>query len=496
MRRLTPTPLLLLLLLLSACNGETPTTAPTGDAAPLEGARLSARLSLDLAGTRPSPDALDTEPDVLTAALLDDPRFAAQMRWLWNDSLHTAVWASQYERFGTLSFAEWQAIGAEPLDLIEAVIEADRPFSDIVTAQALPMSETLTALWGLEPGSTGYDDGRPMAGVLTSNTLWLRYTADEVNFNRTRANTVARVFLCSDFLDREGGFRFDVDPTALTEIEAAVSSEPACLGCHAALDPLARFFGGFAERSDNHPLPQYVHYSAYQNQQAAAELGPPAYYGQPAADLADLGTLIAADPRFWRCATSRFYEGLVRTPPTPKQLDRLTPMLRDRGSVKDLVTAIVETDAYRSDEWRLLHSEQLYTSLMDALDWDPGSSLDEGLRGLAWDPELRVMSGGTDDNTVTLRNSRPSVGLITAQTWAGRRAGGALENDTFFNLTNPDSGDEADIRAQLAEWHVRLLSAPVAEDSPTVDALLSLQQDHGWEVALEALIRHPRAVMH
>jgi hypothetical protein len=474
---------LLSALLLAACSGE-PATNPTDEHTTIDGERLIARLSLDLIGVRPPESDLSADPDTYAAALLDDPRFAGQMRWLWNDVLHTAVWGSRYSRFGELTDTQWQALGAEPLDLIESVIVEDRPFSDIVTAQALPMSEALTALWGLEEGATTYDDGRPMAGVLTTNTLWLRYSADTVNRSRLRANTVADLFLCSDFLDRPGGFRFDVDPESLADIESAVATEPACLSCHGTLDPLARFFGGFTQLSDSHPTEQYVAYSAHQHQRTIAELGPPVYYGHPATDLSDLGELIAADPRFWRCATSRFYEGLVRTVPTPEQLDALTPVLRARSSASDLVAAIIETDAYRADEWRLLHSEQLYTSLADALGWDPGEDLDEGLRGLAWDADLRVLSGGTDDLMVLQRNERPSVGLLAVQAWAGRRAGGSL------------SSPPADARAQLARWHTRLLSAPVDEDSPEVDALLALQEAHGWPAALEALVRHPRGVMY
>ena len=456
----------------------------------LDGARYVARLSLDLRGTRPSPDELATtsvdEPFI--DDLLDDPRFAIQMRWLWNDALQTAVWGAGYTRFGDLSFTEWRALGAEPLDLIEQIIAEDRPLSDMVTADHLPLSDTLAALYGLPSGATDYGDGRPMAGVLSTNALWLRYTADEVNHNRTRANTVARVFLCSDFLDREGGFRFDVDPSALSEIEAAVSTEPACLSCHAALDPLARFFGGFAPRSDNHPLEQYVHYSAHQSARLLAEDGAPAYYGLPAADLTDLGALIAADPRFWRCATVRFYEGLTRQTPDPAEVDRLTALLRaEGGSARALVRAIVQTDAYRDPAWRLLRPEQLTTSVPDALGWSPGDGQQDGLNPLTWDPEVRVLAGGTDDDTVTTANTRPGVGLLVTTTWAARQAAEALDLPDAF-------ADEDEARATLAGWSARLLSVPTDPDDPALEPLLQLADDPGPAAAREASRRHPRGV--
>lgn len=494
---------LLPLVLLGACSGgrggadkgrggEDDTASPAAPA--VTGARHVARLSLDLRGTRPSAEELAAGvDDAFLDGLLSDPRFAARMRWVWNDALQTAVWGASYTRFGTLSFAEWRALGAEPLDLIEQVIAADRPLSDMVTAQTLPLSATLVDLYGLPPDSHGtdtdYGDGRPMAGVLSTNALWLRYTADEVNHNRTRANTVARVFLCSDFLDREGGFRFEVDPSALSAIEAAVSSEPACLSCHAALDPLARFFGGFAPRSDNHPLEQYVHYSGHQHQRLLAEEGPPAYYGHPAADLADLGALIAADPRFWRCATRRLYTGLTRQAPTPAEEDRLTALLlASGGSARALVREIVQTDAYLDPAWRLLRPEQLTTSIPDALGWTHGDALEDGLNDLTWDPELRVLAGGTDDNTITTPNSRPGVGLLVAATGAARRAAAAVAPE--------DLGDEAEARQILADWHTRLLSAPIDPDDPALDPLLDLADSHGPAAALEALLRHPQGLLY
>ncbi|MDG1481750.1 MAG: DUF1549 domain-containing protein [Myxococcota bacterium] len=495
---------------------------PLADTGPqLEGVAWLARASLDLRGTRPSLDeiaAVQADPDAMASLIdemLEDPRFPERMAWLWNDTLHTAVWGAGYTRF-EWDFQTWKAIGWEPLAVIQLVLEDRRPFSDIVTATQTPVQADLSAAWDLPESGTAwswgsYDDGRPMAGILSTNALWLRYTADAVNFNRTRANTVATTLLCSDFLDREGGFDFDINPADLALVESAVSTQPACLSCHATLDPLSLFFSGFAQKSDNHPQYQYVHYSEHQNLELLAESsGAPSYYGHPGSDLSDLGAMIAADPRFYQCATERFITGLTRQDPDAESLDSLSRAFSESGNTRALVRSIVNSQAYRAAGLRVLPPEQLYTALSDLGAWDPGTQQDEGLKALAWDPELRVLGGGTDDVTVLQRNQRPGVGNSVMMAWAARQmAYDAINTDLsrseplLLTIAELNSTDEPTVRAQLAEWHTRFLSMPVEADSPEIDALYDLwvafdeETDlHPWPQTLAALIRHPRMVMY
>ncbi|MFT5685842.1 MAG: hypothetical protein ACI8RZ_006796 [Myxococcota bacterium] len=516
-------------LLLSGCNKAVePSTEPPEDDTAVEatGPLLDdvawlARASLDLRGIRPSLDeiaAVQSDPDAVTALIddmLEDERFPERMAWLWNDTIHTAVWGAGYTRF-EWDFETWKAAGWEPLAVIELVLEDHRPFSEIVTATQAPMQSALAEAWGLpEAGEAwtwgSYGDDRPMAGLLSTNALWLRYTADTVNFNRTRANTVASILLCSDFLDREGGFDFDINPADLTEIESAVSTQPACLSCHATLDPLARFFGGFAQKSENHPQEQYVHYSDHQHLVTLAmSEGQPMYYGHPGTDIADLGAMIAADPRFYQCAAERFITGLTREKPDDETLHGLARSFSESGDARELVRTIVTSAEYRSASLRVLPPEQLYTALSDLGAWDPGVELEEGLKALAWDPELRVLGGGTDDITVLQRNQRPGVGTSVMLAWAARQmAFDAINTDLsrstplLLTIAELDSTDEPTVRAQLTEWHTRFLSMPVEVDSPEIDALYDLwvafdenTDHHPWPQALSALVRHPRMVMY
>ena len=70
---------------------------------------------------------------------------------------------------------------------------------------------------------------------------------------------------------------------------------------------------------------------------------------------------------------------------------------------------------------------------------------------------------------------------------------------------SPWDASDAEARArQLSVWHGRFLSEPVAADSPEVDRLEALWQAAGgsedparaWELVVEALLRHPRALLY
>ncbi len=521
-------PLLLLAALLPlACtdgavsdSGGESTVDPTGEAGLIDDIAWLARASLDLRGVRPSAEDLQaiqsgssTVPE-LAATWLDDPRFPERMAWLWNETLHTAVWADDYDRFGDLAFETWRAVGWEPLDLVATVIAEERPFSDIVTADETRANPELAALYSLDHTGEGwawvpYEDGRPAAGLLSTNTLWLRYTADAVNLNRTRANSLARLLLCADFLERDGDFTFAVNAEDLADVERAVAEQPSCLTCHAALDPLAAFFGGFAQRSDELTNDQYLRWSQHKADWFAARVHP-AYYGTPGADVGDLGRMVAADPRFVACAAGRFYEGLVGAAPSAAQRLRLGQRFASLDlDTKALVAELIEDPDYRADDGRLLRVEQLGSSLTEALAWGDAEAAEVGLMPLTWSEEHRLLGGGTDDDTVLFRNKSPAVGVQVLLEWTARQAvepalAADLARDAPALLPDGIPTDEAALRGVAAAWHGRFLSRPVATDSAEVDALVALWQDAGGTDSpdtavaevLAVLLRHPAQVLY
>ncbi len=508
-------------------DGETDTGTPGLEEALAPVAAL-ARASLDLRGTRPTLDELQTvEADPaayssLVAQFASSEAFADRTQWIWNDALHTGAWAARYTRFDALAPEQIRSLGQAPLRMVRAVVAEDRPFTDLVTADHIQADDRLAALWGI-PGPASPDeegwgwvrfpDDRPMAGVLSSSTLWLRYSPDRLQRNRVRANALASIFLCADFLAREGSFSFDIDAEDLADIEDAVATQGECLACHASLDPLASLFGGFTWRSDRLPREATVTWSHHQADLAAAEQQP-AYYGVPVRDLGEAGALVAQDPRFARCGVERLYTGLVGAAPSPVVRHRLTETFTDaRLRLPALAQAIVHSDSYLQADPRVLTPEQLATSLRDLLGVpaeDPGARIDEGLGALLWSGEHRILGGGTDDITVLARNRTAGLGLQVLAAWAAR---GHVDQAVQVDFTRPlnerllvatDATDDASVRAALAPLRTRMLSVVTETDDPAVDRLLALWTEAGgaedpqtaWSTVVEALVRHPLQVLY
>ncbi len=502
-----------------------------GAAAPpdlVDAETLLSRASLDLRGRRPSLDelaAVAADPgavDDLVAVMLDDPALPERMAWLYDDAMHTALWMADFDRFDgelqrPLSFSEWRSMGWEPLAMVAAIVDEDRPFSDLVLAEELPTDADLASLYGTAGapdsgwGWGSYQDERPMAGVLSSTSLWLRYNADLVNHNRRRANALSSILLCSDFFDRDGTASFQVEGE-VTDIEHAVETEPSCTSCHAALDPLASFFGGFPEKSSNLPMAQFFGWSAFSDRWTRAGLAP-AYYGVPASSLSELGALIAADRRFARCAVTRFYEGLTdQALAHDEAAAALVDDFVDGGMrVRPLLAEVIASDAYRQAPLRVLRPEQLASALQDLTGWAPGTDLDDGLTPLSWSQEHRILAGGTDDVTVLSDNGALTTANQVLQEWVGRQAAGpAVDADLALPLaerrivTVESSAGEAEVRQALADLAGRALGRVHDPEGAEVDLLFSLWLDGGgwddwaaaWSLVLEGLIRHPDMAVH
>ncbi len=454
--------------------------------------------------------------DALVASFVDDDRFPARMAWLYDDHLRTAVFFenSPTRDWSDLDDASLRSLGGAPLELVRATVAADAPFSRVVTATELPRNDLLAEVFSLAPTGTGSawamtppDDDRPMAGLLSSSELWFVYDGDSLNNNRRRANAVARIFLCDDFLARDVSLAFDLSLEALAEMDQASQTEPSCLTCHAALDPVAALFGGFPARSVNAPRENLARYDRW-TERALQGWRLPHWYGRPLADLAELGVAVAADPRFSRCTARVFTEGLLGGPTTDEDLvDQLALAFRhdDGLRVRELAARVVGTDAYRAEDARVLRPDQLPTLLAGLLGLD---ATDDQLADLAWETELRLLGGGLDDVDVVEPNREPGLGHHVLLAWAARStaedalsqdAARSAEDRLLWTVAEPWPTADAQVREQLAAWWLRFLSRQVAPDSPEIDRLFALWQATGgadapqdaWAVVVQALLRHP-----
>lgn len=181
------------LLALLACGGPGPAVdsavpEAAAELISLSDAALLRRLSLDLRGTLPTLeelDAIEADPaalDTFRTELLDDPRLEDRVVALLAERWHTRVdvFDIEYGDYGFSAaeeFAFERSVGEEPLRLAAKVVVEDRPWSEVVTADATVANELLAEIWPLDypAGESGwqwapYTDGRP-AHLLSPSQL-------------------------------------------------------------------------------------------------------------------------------------------------------------------------------------------------------------------------------------------------------------------------------------------------------------------------------------
>ena len=165
-------------------------------------------------------------------------------------------------------------IARAPLELIAYVIENDRPYSEVLTADYTMVNWFTSQVFrsdvevgsfgdpkifapGQNRGSVAYDDqyfsesvpgfgtrvlehsgfiDYPHAGVLNDLTWLHRYPTTETNRNRARARWTFYHFLG---IDIETSAPRTTDPVALADTDNPTLKNPACTVCHDRLDPVA-----------------------------------------------------------------------------------------------------------------------------------------------------------------------------------------------------------------------------------------------------------------
>src|SRR5439155_25831730 len=75
----------------------------------------------------------------------------------------------------------------------------------------------------------------------------IRYRSAATNYERGRANAIARGLLCHEFLAGDVKVDSSVNLADPAIVSHAVVANPSCAGCHQTLDPLASYFFGFQQ---------------------------------------------------------------------------------------------------------------------------------------------------------------------------------------------------------------------------------------------------------
>lgn len=355
--------------LLAAIACTDPTVAPADPprpAAPV--AEQVRRVSLAIRGLPPTPDevaAVEADADALVGlvdAWMETPAFGETLRDLHAEFLWTRVDTEfEFPRAGPLRDTPqgelMASLGEGPLRLVEDIITSNRPYGDILTADHTRVDPTLARLYGLAYDPDGptwqtaqWTDGRPAAGLLGDNGLWLRFRSSDTNYQRERANTVTRAFLCMDFASAD--IPVVAEAGALPAMGSGPVSDPACSGCHAVLDPVGSFFWGFRRYilpqevkqayeagcpTDQQPFCYPFDYYNPDDEDRWVELGmpEPSLLGAPGDDLADLGALIRAHPAFASCTVRHFAGYLTQTPEDALPSDYVDALATEFAATED-----------------------------------------------------------------------------------------------------------------------------------------------------------------
>jgi hypothetical protein len=493
------------------------------------------RTSLDLRGVRPSLDeiaAVEADPGFgegsafagLVDTFLDDPRYEGRVRDLWAEIYLTRA-PSIYVNaatFGLTDEAGFQvSTGEEVLAILGHVAATDLPWTEIVTADWTMADQITASIWPIDrPDGEGwqvshYTDGRPAAGVLTTNSLWWRYGSTDSNANRKRANTASRVLLCNDYLVRPLEFDRNINLLDEEAVADAINDDPSCTNCHNSLDPFASYFFGFWWYDPSNALEIVKYFPERESRWSLYTDKAPSFYGEPGYNLTDLGQQIAGDHRFPTCAVEQAWELLLRrdtsTSDTSSLVTHRNAFINGGLTMKALMRSIVTDPRYLAGATdtegyvpkKMVTPDLLATSI-------------EGLTGYTWTYEAydllrtdnvgyRTLAGGADGYAVTATATSPNATLVVVQQRLAEAAAWyVVKNEPArlftVDFTETPDTDRAAMAAQLQALHKGVFGRTVAADSEEVEAGLALWSDlytverdprDAWAGVLSVLLRDP-----
>jgi hypothetical protein len=482
--------------------------------------RYLRRLSLDIRGINPTIAELESfdpqNPSVMIEQFFEHEGFENRILAMYAEVYGTVtdsyfLSGSDFQYDDEIAFRK--AIGEEPLRLLAYVATNDLPWYSIVTAEHTMANPTLAAIFPVDYPVDGsdwqpvsYTDGRPMAGVLSTNSMWLRYTSTNTNANRLRANEVSRILLCNNFLEKPISFDRDSNVLDLEGIENAIKTDPNCIYCHQTLDPLAaHFFGFWAYQNESWMESSWYHPDRERLWDDYLDVAPE-YFGQTSDGLSSLGWLIASDPRFPNCAVEQMTGFLLQQELELSDADRLYQhrevFLSSNLNLKQLIASIVQSPEYRagrldtsidSANAKLLKVDQLVSSIeeLTGFSWKFGDfdMFDNDIVG------LRSLAGGVDGRAASSSARVPNTTMILVHKVLAEQSAVYVyleekeqpkESRRFFTLVDFEAPlQEVEAREQIAYFHRLILSADVSLDGPEVEAGLDL-----WE-AVNAVTSNP-----
>gem|GEM_PF-2053071 len=149
------------------------------------------------------------------------------------------------------------AVRHQPVHLLSYIVDNERPWSEIVTADYTMANPIIGRVMGAEPISGSFagedqfvparqarisariDKPFPHAGVLTTHAWLSRFPTTDTNRNRHRSKSVFKQFLG---IDIEALGQRPLDDSNNGDFLVPTLESPACLVCHTSMDPVAGAF--------------------------------------------------------------------------------------------------------------------------------------------------------------------------------------------------------------------------------------------------------------
>lgn len=470
---------------------------------------------------------------LLTDGSVDDPRSVDQIFGIREYTDRDYFESFSGTQRAQLRRAANYGLARAPLELIRRVVETNRPFTEILTADYMMVNPYSATVLGVNAGDPDFpfssddiqanhdvNDFRPItelrqgaegnrlvpiAGVLSTHAWLEKHPTTNTNANRHRA---ANVYL--DFLgvDLEG--LAPRDGLNLTNVVGAVPTveDPQCTVCHDIMDPIAGLFKNRDDRGDYEGDFRWHHTRTTSGVQRMLA---PGYTKNPAdqlpaseegAALPWLAARLAADPRFARKTVETIFKGYTGAEPTqPTTLNYLsnltTNFVASNYNMKSLIQAVITSNYYLARKLapgenpadfadfgpsRLLTPEELARKIENLIgngySWSAPNS-NGNLTG-----SFKLLYGGVDSVDVEERTIDPNSLIdgiqrrIAQQVACERTAlelGGAPGNlFPSVSITDTPPGAEAAIRANIQHLHRHLLGEDLLANSTETEATYQL----------------------
>ncbi len=344
-----------------------PEGASVGEVVEVSDYEAASRLSYFLAATTPDDALLDAAaagqlhtPEQLEAharRILETPEARLAVRqfhrqWLGLSALQSVT--KDPAAFPGLALdtaaADWSQSVQDFSEHI--VFDGGGTFDDLLQSDAVFLSPQLAEFYGASPNGDGsYTMPGERAGLLTQPALMALYAYPDRSSPIARGVWVRQRMLCHtlppppDDVDIEPP---SVDPGATTREQFAEhTSEPACAGCHVLIDPL-----GF-------PFEHYDAVGRWRTEENGRAIDASGEFSGvadddlrgPVDDAVELAGKLAESSDFRDCATEQWFTfALGRLPDRVADecsLLQASEVVAESGDIRDLLVAIVVSDAFR-----------------------------------------------------------------------------------------------------------------------------------------------------